>query len=103
MEEERRLAGLNAKWRLDLIRRVKTSGKLLEAGCARGDFLRAAREWFDAYGVEPNPELEAASSAMAAVNLVIIERLPWTDLDVVASFHVIAIVNSPRSFILASS
>ena len=103
MEEERRLAGLNAKWRLDLIRKVKTSGKLLEAGCARGDFLRAAREWFDAYGVEPNPELAAASSAIAPVHLDIIERLPWTDFDVVASFHVIEHVNSPRSFIRAAA
>jgi len=99
MEEEQRLAGLDAKWRLDLIRRVKASGKLLEAGCARGDFLRAAREWFDSYGVEPNPELAAASSAIVPVHPDIIERLPWTDFDVVASFHVIEHVNSPRSFI----
>src|SRR5438093_9824590 len=39
LEEELRLARLNAKWRLDLIRKLKPSGKLLEAGCARGDFL----------------------------------------------------------------
>src|SRR5262245_55500507 len=39
LEEEHRLALLNARWRLDLIRKFKPSGKLLEVGCARGDFL----------------------------------------------------------------
>src|SRR5438093_7443930 len=36
LEEEHRLALLNAKWRLELIRKAKPSGKLLEIGCARG-------------------------------------------------------------------
>lgn len=103
LEEERRLARLNAKWRLDLIRKLKPSGKLLEAGCARGDFLSIAREWFDAYGVEPNPELAAASHQIAPVHQDIIERLPWADFDVVASFHVIEHVDSPRSFIRAAA
>src|SRR5207247_3917666 len=75
LDEERRLARLNAKWRLALIRKGTPSGKLLEAGCARGDFLSIAREWFDAYGVEPNPELAASSRAISAVCRDIIERL----------------------------
>src|SRR5690348_3251291 len=37
LEEERRLAVLNAAWRLDLIKEFKPSGRLLEVGCARGD------------------------------------------------------------------
>src|SRR2546426_11464834 len=41
MEEERRLAGFNANCSLDLIRNVKTSAKLLEAGYSLGAFLRA--------------------------------------------------------------
>src|SRR2546427_85804 len=53
--------------------------------------------------MEPNPELAAASSAIAPVHVDIIERLPWTDFDVVASFHVIEHVNSPRSFIRAAA
>jgi len=103
LDEERRLARLNAKWRLDLIRKVKPSGKLLEAGCARGDFLSIAREWFDTYGVEPNPELAAASREIAPVHQDIIERLPWADFDVVVSFHVIEHVDSPRNFIRAAA
>ena len=103
LEEERRLAMLNAKWRLELIRNIKPSGRLLEIGCARGDFLRVAREWFDACGVEPNPELAAASRQVAPVHQDIIERTPWSDFDVIASFHVIEHVDSPRSFVRAAA
>src|SRR3954469_11220380 len=35
LEEEHRLALLNAKWRVELIRKVKPAGKLLEVGCGR--------------------------------------------------------------------
>jgi 2-polyprenyl-3-methyl-5-hydroxy-6-metoxy-1,4-benzoquinol methylase len=103
LEEEHRLAILNAKWRLDLIRKVKPSGTLLEVGCARGDFLRVAREFFDVSGVEPNPELADSASPVAPVYRDIIERTPWTGFDVVASFHVIEHVDSPRSFIHAAA
>ena len=103
LEEEHRLALLNAKWRLDLIRKIKPSGKLLEIGCARGDFLRVARESFDACGVEPNPDLANSSSEVAPVYRDIIERTPWSGFDIVASFHVIEHVDSPRSFIRAAA
>ena len=103
LEEEHRLAVLNAKWRLNLIRNVKASGKLLEAGCARGDFLKVAGEYFDVWGVEPNPELAGAASRVAPVHEDIIERTPWSDFDVIASFHVIEHVDSPRSFIRAAA
>jgi 2-polyprenyl-3-methyl-5-hydroxy-6-metoxy-1,4-benzoquinol methylase len=102
LEEEHRLAMLNAKWRLDLIHRLKPSGKLLEIGCARGDFLRVARERFDVCGVEPNPELADSSSQVAPVYRDVIERTPWTGFDIVASFHVIEHVDSPSSFIQAA-
>ena len=103
LEEEHRLAVLNAKWRLNLIRNVKASGKLLEAGCARGDFLKVASEHFRVWGVEPNPELAEAASRVAPVHQDIIERTPWSDFDVIASFHVIEHVDSPRSFIRAAA
>jgi len=103
LEEEHRLAVLNAKWRLNLIRHVKASGKLLEAGCARGDFLKVAAEHFDVRGVEPNPELAEAARRVAPVHEDIIERTPWSDFDVIASFHVIEHVDSPRSFIRAAA
>jgi 2-polyprenyl-3-methyl-5-hydroxy-6-metoxy-1,4-benzoquinol methylase len=103
LEEEHRLALLNARWRIDIIRKLQASGKLLEIGCARGDFLRVARETFESYGVEPNPELAEDAGAIAPISREIIERTPWTDFDVIASFHVIEHVDSPKSFIRAAA
>jgi 2-polyprenyl-3-methyl-5-hydroxy-6-metoxy-1,4-benzoquinol methylase len=103
LEEEHRLAVLNARWRLKLIRGVRQSGKLLEIGCARGDFMRVARQHFEVSGVEPNLELAAFSSQIAPVHQDIIERTPWSGFDVIASFHVIEHVDSPRSFIGAAA
>ena len=103
LEEEHRLAQLNAQWRLDLIRSVKPSGKLLEVGCGRGDFMGAARGYFEVAGVEPNRELAEVSSQIAPVYQDVIEHVPWSGFDVIASFHVIEHVNSPRSFIRAAA
>jgi 2-polyprenyl-3-methyl-5-hydroxy-6-metoxy-1,4-benzoquinol methylase len=101
-EEEHRLALLNARWRLDLIRKQRSGGKLLEIGCATGDFLSVARDAFDARGVEPNPDLAESASRVAPVYRNIIERTPWTGFDVIAAFHVIEHVDSPRSFVEAA-
>jgi 2-polyprenyl-3-methyl-5-hydroxy-6-metoxy-1,4-benzoquinol methylase len=103
LEEEHRLAVLNARWRLELIRKLRPGGTLLEVGCARGDFLSVAREVFDARGVEPNPDLADSAARIAPVHRDIIERTPWSGFDVVASFHVIEHVDSPRSFIQAAA
>jgi 2-polyprenyl-3-methyl-5-hydroxy-6-metoxy-1,4-benzoquinol methylase len=103
LEEERRLALLNARWRLELIRKLRPAGKLLEVGCARGDFLSVAREAFDARGVEPNPNLAESAGRIAPVHRDVIERTPWSGFDVISSFHVIEHVDSPRSFIQAAA
>src|SRR5262245_14743648 len=103
LDEEHRLAHLNAKWRIDLIQKKVPTGKLLEIGCARGDFLSIARTSFDVYGVEPNPELAESARHVAPVHCDIIERTPWTGFDVIASFHVIEHVDSPKTFIAAAA
>ena len=101
LEEEHRLGILNARWRLDLIRKFRTSGKLLEVGCARGDFLSVARESFDVCGVEPNPSLADDAEKVAPIYRDVIETLPWRDFDVITSFHVIEHVDSPKRFVSA--
>ena len=101
LEEEHRLALLNAQWRLDLIRQFSSSGKLLEVGCARGDFLKVARESFAVFGVEPNPELAESAAAVAPVHGDVIETLPWRDFDIITSFHVVEHVDSPKRFVRA--
>ena len=101
LDEERRLASLNAKTRLDRIRRYRSSGKLLEVGCARGDFLRVAREHFDVVGVEPNAELARDAIGIAPLYQGLIENYPEAGFDVTASFHVIEHTDSPRRFLEA--
>jgi SAM-dependent methyltransferase len=101
LEEERRLALLNARWRLDLIRHFRSSGKLLEVGCARGDFLSIARESFEVFGVEPNPGLASSAESVAPIYRGVVETLPWRDFDVAASFHVIEHVDSPNRYLAA--
>jgi len=101
LDEERRLAGLNAKTRLDLIRQYRPAGKLLEVGCARGDFLRVAREFFTVVGVEPNEELASDAVAFAPVDQGVIETHAYSEYDVAASFHVIEHTDSPRRFLEA--
>ncbi len=101
VSEEHRLALLNAHWRLDVVRRYCSSGRLLEVGCARGDFLRAAGEFFKVEGVEPNPELAASARDVGPIYGGVVETLPAEGFDVAASFHVIEHVDSPRRFIAA--
>jgi 2-polyprenyl-3-methyl-5-hydroxy-6-metoxy-1,4-benzoquinol methylase len=99
LEEEHRLALLNARWRLDLIETFCNSGRLLEVGCARGDFLSVAKGRFEVLGVEPNPDLAADADRVASVHHDVVETLADRDFDVAASFHVIEHVDSPLQFL----
>lgn len=101
LDEEHRLAELNAKSRLQLIRQYRPSGKLLEVGCARGDFLRVARQYFTAFGVEPNPELWEEANKVAPVHQGLIDTEPGSYYDVAVSFHVIEHTPSPKQFLAA--
>jgi 2-polyprenyl-3-methyl-5-hydroxy-6-metoxy-1,4-benzoquinol methylase len=99
-EEEDRLALLDAKDRVGLIKEFRPSGKLLEVGCRRGNFLRVAREYFTAFGVEPNPDLAAIAGKYAPVRHGTISDETGRFYDVAASFHVIEHVNSPKRFVM---
>jgi len=101
IEEEHRLADLNARARLKLIRQYRPSGKLLEVGCARGDFLRIARNYYTSFGVEPNPELAQEAVRVAPVHQGVIETDPSLHYDVAVSFHVIEHTDSPKKFLAA--
>jgi 2-polyprenyl-3-methyl-5-hydroxy-6-metoxy-1,4-benzoquinol methylase len=101
LEEEHRLALLNARWRMNLLHRYCPDGRLLEVGCARGDFLSVARESYDVYGVEPNPELALSARRTAPVHQGLVETLAADGFDIAVSFHVVEHVDSPRRFIRA--
>jgi SAM-dependent methyltransferase len=101
LDEEHRLADLTARDRVTLIRRFQPSGTLLEVGCARGDFLRVARQHFTVSGVEPNPELARDAARFAPIHEGVVETEPGSNYDVAASFHVIEHTDSPRRFLEA--
>jgi len=101
LDEERRLARLNARTRLDLIRRYRSKGTLIEVGCARGDFLHAARDHFNVVGIEPNEELAKDAATVAPVYRGLVEDFSESGFDVAVSFHVIEHTDSPRRFLEA--
>jgi 2-polyprenyl-3-methyl-5-hydroxy-6-metoxy-1,4-benzoquinol methylase len=102
-EEEKVLAVKNSFERLSLVRQFRPSGKLLEIGCGRGDFLEVAREYFTAFGVEPNPELAKVAGEIAPVHQGTIDDMPWGHYDIAVSFHVIEHVDSPKRFLMSIS
>src|SRR5213594_4009866 len=83
------------------LRHLRSSGRLLEVGCARGDFLRTAAGSFEVFGVEPNPELADVAAPAGPIHRDVIENVPWSNFDVAASFHVIEHVDSPTRFVRA--
>jgi len=101
LEEEHRLSLLNARSRLKIIRKYCPTGRLLDVGCAHGDFLKVAREFYDVYGVEPNPELAVSAKQVGPIHEGLIETMHVDGFDVAASFHVIEHVDSPRGFLQA--
>lgn len=102
-DEERRLNEANARLRVAALESRARGPRLLEVGCARGDFLRVAAERFDVSGVEPNPDLAVDAQRVARVHQGLVADLPaddaWSGFDVVASFHVLEHVASPRAFV----
>jgi cyclopropane fatty-acyl-phospholipid synthase-like methyltransferase len=65
--------------------------------------MQVAMQYFEISGVEPNPGLAVISGKIAPVHQDVIERTPWSGFDVIASFHVIEHVDSPRTFIRAAA
>jgi 2-polyprenyl-3-methyl-5-hydroxy-6-metoxy-1,4-benzoquinol methylase len=99
LEDEHRLALRNARERLDYIKRFRPSGKMLEVGCGRGDFLQVARDYFTVFGVEPNPELAGIAGEFAPVRQGTIDDETGRYYDVAVSFHVLEHVDSPTRFL----
>ena len=63
-------------------------------------FSECGRESFDVSGVEPNPGL-ADDAEKSHRYRDVIETPPCRDFDVIASFHVIEHVDSPKRFVSA--
>lgn len=96
-----------APWRQELfeqrlrhLQRHISSGRLLEVGCASGEFLRpAARSGFDVAGVEPEPitSAQARDRGLNVVTSTLAEASYGVgSFDAVALFHVLEHLDSPR-------
>ena len=86
--------------RCDELWRLAPGGKLLDIGCAQGQFLEVAREvGFDAYGVEPS-EYAASVAKNKGLNVLhgFVSDLPDSEYDVVHSNHVLEHVPDPVAF-----
>ncbi len=89
--------------RLDFLRQVAAPGRLLEIGCATGEFLDAAgRAGYSAEGVDSSPlfcehlrqsGFEVHSGDFAALNL------PPATYDIVAGFHLLEHIPVPAGFL----
>ncbi len=87
--------------RLRSLQRHITTGRLLEIGCATGEFLRlAARAGFDVEGVEPEPFTSTQARTLHGLNVITgtLAEAAYRSgqFDVVALFHVLEHLDSPR-------
>ncbi|HXF04312.1 MAG TPA: class I SAM-dependent methyltransferase [Blastocatellia bacterium] len=88
--------------RLRWLQRFVPSGRLLEVGCAEGEFLVLARSaGFDVVGIEPDPVTSARARQVHHLDVItgtLADSLfAAASFDLVVMFHVIEHVNSPRA------
>ena len=88
--------------RLGWLQNFIASGRLLEVGCAEGEFLVLARSaGFDVVGIEPDPVTSARARQAHRLDVITgtLADSIFADasFDLVVMFHVIEHVNSPRA------
>jgi 2-polyprenyl-3-methyl-5-hydroxy-6-metoxy-1,4-benzoquinol methylase len=102
-DAEEPLRRLGFEDRVARLRRHVTSGKLLDVGCANGDFLRAAEAaGFDVEGVEPEPtssERARGRGLRVATATLTEAAYPAERFDAVTMLHVLEHVHSPREML----
>ncbi len=104
-EDDPRRGPTFERW-LDIIERIKPTGKLLDIGAAYGEFLRRAarRERWDLSGVEIDPEAarQAGIAAKADVRNGRIEEQTFNRhyFDIITAFELIEHLPDPRNTII---
>ena len=76
--------------RLRRLQRYVAGGRLLEIGCATGEFLRVAQRDFDVVGIEPSPSFAAAHADQPTIHHCRVEDFtePPGSFDAVVMYHV---------------
>jgi 2-polyprenyl-3-methyl-5-hydroxy-6-metoxy-1,4-benzoquinol methylase len=94
------------RWRfyLPVLDGVRQTGRILDVGCAQGDFLAAAKErGWAGYGLEIAPIAAeyAGRTHGVSVHVGSLETAPWPDgwFDAVTLWDVIEHVPSPRAYV----
>jgi len=89
---------------LNLIEKYKPNGKILDIGCAKGEFLLVAknRGW-DVFGLEPSPNFAKYANSQYGINIHqgTLEDAEYPDrfFDVVVLNMVLEHIDDPKSFI----
>ena len=100
-EEDPAQRRYEAARRIELVRRYRRSGRLLEIGAAAGHFVEAARDsGFEPIGVEPAADLARAATERLGVPVLagFIEEvdLPDGEFDVACAWHVVEHLSEPH-------
>ena len=99
-------AANQARWDpyLDTLESARANGRLLDVGCATGEFLSAARvRGWEVYGVEPSPIASkmAEQATGGRIYTGTLDTVPFADgwFDAVTLWDVIEHVQSPSAYI----
>ena len=96
-----------AKKRFDLVRRYVENGKLLEIGCATGEFTKVASLCgFDVLGIDTSSNyIKFAKEQGLNVKLGSVEdvQLGTIKFDAIAAFHLLEHLSDPRRFLQSLS
>lgn len=99
-------AANQARWDpyLHVLAAVQQNGRILDVGCATGEFLAAARvRGWAGYGVEVAAQAAAYAEKTYGVQVHVgtVETVPWPDgwFDAVTLWDVIEHVQSPRAYV----
>ncbi|ELR70668.1 SAM-dependent methyltransferase [Fulvivirga imtechensis AK7] len=88
------------KSKIRLLKRLTTTGKVLDVGCGTGHFLKACqKEGWQAMGVEPDPTARAIASDKTGIQITNTLFKLETTFDIITLWHVLEHVSDLTSYL----